>query len=78
LYVAIAPAAEQLRIRQERYGRGVPLVLPGSPYRSLMERLLEYIEQIARERRPTTSPSSSRVRSWHDDGVICFTTSARC
>jgi hypothetical protein len=33
----------------QRWGDGVPLVVLESPYRSLMEPLLEYIEQVYRE-----------------------------
>ncbi len=47
VYVNVDPAAtEQLRKSWDRYGDGLPLVVLESPYRSLMEPLLEYIEQI--------------------------------
>jgi hypothetical protein len=47
LYVDVDPTAtEQLRRDWEKWGRGVPLVVLSSPYRSLLEPLLEYIEQI--------------------------------
>jgi amino acid transporter len=47
LYVSMDPAATE-RLRQDwaRWGGGVPLVVLDSPYRSLMEPLLEYIEQV--------------------------------
>jgi hypothetical protein len=47
LYVSMDPAATE-RLRQDwaRWGGDVPLVVLDSPYRSLMEPLLEYIEQV--------------------------------
>jgi amino acid transporter len=48
LYVNVEPRATgQLTKNWERYGDGVPLVVLESPYRSLMEPLLEYLEQIS-------------------------------
>jgi amino acid transporter len=47
VYVSIDPAAtSQLCGQWKRWGDGVPLVVLESPYRSLMEPLLEYIEQV--------------------------------
>jgi amino acid transporter len=47
LYVNIDPAAtDQLRGQWEKWGDSVPLVVLESPYRSLMEPLLEYIDQV--------------------------------
>jgi hypothetical protein len=47
IYVNVDPAAtEQLRNHWDRWAEGVPLVVLDSPYRSLMEPLLEYVEQI--------------------------------
>ncbi len=47
IYVNIdPPATEQLKREWELWGEGVPLVVLESPYRSLMEPLLEYVEQI--------------------------------
>ena len=47
IYVSIDPQHnEQLRRDWEQWGQGVPLVVLESPYRSLMEPFLEYIEQI--------------------------------
>jgi len=47
IYVSIDPAAtEQLRCQWTKWGDGVPLVVLESPYRSLMEPLLEYIDQV--------------------------------
>jgi hypothetical protein len=42
-------ATDQLKKVWLRYGEGVPLMVLDSPYRSLMEPLLEYIEQIHAE-----------------------------
>ena len=50
LYVDVDPVAtEQLKREWDKWGDGVPLVVLQSPYRSLMEPLLEYIEQVDRE-----------------------------
>jgi amino acid transporter len=40
----------EIRKLWEQWGQGVPLVVLDSPYRSLMEPLLEYIEQVDDER----------------------------
>jgi hypothetical protein len=51
LYVETEPrATEELRADWERWGGGVPLVVRRSPYRSLMEPLLDYIEEVDAER----------------------------
>src|SRR6187549_2963335 len=50
LYVDVDPVAtEQLKCQWGKWGGGVPLVMLQSPYRSLMEPLLEYIERVERE-----------------------------
>ena len=50
VYVEFDPAsAHALRGQWDHWGQGVSLVVLESPYRSLMEPLLEYIEQIQRE-----------------------------
>src|SRR5262245_11520005 len=47
LYVNIDPAAtNQMCAQWKKWGDGVPLVVLESPYRSLMEPLLEYIDQV--------------------------------
>lgn len=47
VYVNIDPAAtKQLCKQWNKWGAGVPLVVLESPYRSLMEPLLEYIDQV--------------------------------
>ena len=49
VYVEVDPAATPpLRQVWERWGQGVQLVVLASPYRSLMEPLLEYIDQLRR------------------------------
>jgi len=51
LYVNIDPfATEQLRRDWTRWGQSVPLVVLESPYRSLMEPFLEYVDQVHTER----------------------------
>lgn len=50
VYVNIDPTeTERLRELWQRWGAGLPLVVLDSPYRSLMEPLLEYIEQMYRD-----------------------------
>jgi amino acid transporter len=47
VYVNIDPTAtEQMCAQWKKWGNGVPLVVLESPYRSLMEPLLEYIDQV--------------------------------
>jgi amino acid transporter len=50
IYVDVDPqGTDQLRRQWETWGRGIQLVILESPYRSLMEPLLEYIEQVDME-----------------------------
>jgi amino acid transporter len=51
VYVDLDPGTTQ-RVREEweRWGNGVPLIVLESPYRSLMEPLLEYVEKVDAER----------------------------
>jgi hypothetical protein len=50
VYVDFDPASTNaVRGEWDRWGQGVALVVLESPYRSLMEPLLDYIEQIQRE-----------------------------
>jgi amino acid transporter len=50
VYVNIDPVAtEQIKKEWNRWGEGLPLVVLESPYRSLMEPLLEYIGQVSAE-----------------------------
>jgi amino acid transporter len=70
LYVSIDPAATD-RLRQDwaRWGAGIPLVVLDSPYRSLMEPLLEYIEQVEAARPDDfltiVLPEFVPARWWH-------------
>jgi hypothetical protein len=51
VYVDVNPAAtEQLRRDWAEWGGRVQLIVLPSPFRSLMEPLLEYIDEVARER----------------------------
>lgn len=51
VYVNVDPmTTEHLRRDWEQWGQGVPLVVLDSPYRSLMEPFLEYIEQVDAQR----------------------------
>jgi amino acid transporter len=51
VYVDVDPrVTADIRKLWEEWGQGVPLVVLESPYRSLMEPLLEYIEQVDDER----------------------------
>ncbi len=53
VHVSIDPAeAEKIQKKWEIWGRGVRLVILESPYRLMIEPLLEYIEQIAARRQP--------------------------
>ena len=51
VYVDVDPhVTDEIRKQWEQWGQGVPLVVLESPYRSLMEPLLEYVEQVDAER----------------------------
>ena len=51
VYVNIDPAeTERLKALWAKWGEGVPLVVLESPYRSLMEPLIEYIDRVEGER----------------------------
>jgi hypothetical protein len=53
VHISIDPEdTERVRKKWETWGEGVRLVILESPYRLLMEPLLEYIETIDRERQP--------------------------
>ena len=48
VYVGVDPAAtERLKEQWKTWGEGLQLIVLESPYRSLMEPLLEYIEQVS-------------------------------
>ena len=70
IYVNIDPAAlAQMHCQWARWGDGVPLVVLESPYRSLMEPLLEYIEQVTSQRPQDfvtiVLPEFVPARWWH-------------
>lgn len=53
VHVSVEPEeAEKIQRKWEMWGGGVRLVILESPYRLLMEPLLEYIEEIAQQRQP--------------------------
>ena len=53
VYVSIDPAeAEKINSKWESWGEGVRLVILDSPYRLMLEPLLEYIEEINVQRQP--------------------------
>jgi len=53
VFVAMDPAeADKIRQKWEKWGDGVRLVILDSPYRLLLEPLLGYIQQVARQRQP--------------------------
>jgi hypothetical protein len=70
VYVDIDPAATGvIRQQWEKWGCGVPLVVLQSPYRSLMEPLLDYVEEVQAEN-PTgyvtvILPEFVPRRLWH-------------
>ena len=53
VHVSIEPAeSEKVRKKWEKWGEGVRMVMLNSPYRLLMEPLLEYISEVAQHRQP--------------------------
>ncbi len=70
VYVNVDPTAtRQLTANWEQYGDGVPLVVLESPFRSLMEPLLEYIDQV-HDKHPqdyvtVVLPEFVPARWWH-------------
>ena len=70
VYVSVDPdATERLRAEWSTSGNGVQLVLLDSPYRSLMEPLLEYVDQLSRNEVPgyvtVVLPEFVPARWWH-------------
>jgi hypothetical protein len=70
IYIDVDPAStEQIRKDWDQWGRSVPLVVLASPYRSLMEPLLEYIGQLEVERSDdyitVVLPEFVPARWWH-------------
>jgi amino acid transporter len=70
VYVNIDTAStEQVKREWSKWGEGVPLVILESPYRSLMEPMLEYIDQMS-QRRPAdyitiVLPEFVPAKWWH-------------
>ena len=70
VYVDVDPrVTAEIRKLWEHWGQGVPLIVLDSPYRSLMEPLLEYIEQVDAERPDDfvtiVLPEFVPARWWH-------------
>ena len=70
VYVDVDPAAtEQLREHWKTFSPRIPLIALESPYRSLMEPLLEYIENVSAERPDgfvtVVLPEFVPARWWH-------------
>jgi amino acid transporter len=70
IYVSIDNGAlDQMRAQWARWGNGVPLVVLDSPFRSLMEPLLEYIEHVTAEQPQDfitiVLPEFVPARWWH-------------
>jgi hypothetical protein len=70
LYVETDPReTQEIRTDWERWGEGTPLVVRRSPYRSLMEPLLDYIEEVNAESPDTfitvVLPEFVPSRFWH-------------
>ena len=70
VYVDVDPrVTAEIRTLWEEWGQGVPLIVLDSPYRSLMEPLLEYIEQVDDERPDDfvtiVLPEFVPARWWH-------------
>jgi amino acid transporter len=69
VYVSLnAATTEEIRKSWAEWGRGVPLVVLESPYRSLMEPLLEYLEGLHAGRRAFVTvvlPEFVPARWWH-------------
>jgi hypothetical protein len=70
VYVSVENgASNKVRTDWQEYGQGVPLVVLDSPYRSLMEPLLEYIAKLPLERPDDyvtiVLPEFGPARWWH-------------
>ncbi|MGH9145505.1 MAG: APC family permease, partial [Vicinamibacterales bacterium] len=70
VYIDVDPVStEQLRRDWEKWGGGVPLIVLASPYRSLMEPLLEYLEELDAKRPDdyvtVVLPEFVPARWWH-------------
>jgi amino acid transporter len=69
VYVSLnAATTDEIRKSWAEWGRGVPLVVLESPYRSLMEPLLEYLDNLRMSRRAFITvvlPEFVPARWWH-------------
>ncbi len=71
VHVAVDPdESERISQKWAKWGEGVRLVILESPYRTLMEPLLEYLTQIANHRQPNETitvvvPEFVPARWWH-------------
>jgi len=71
VHVALDPEEERkIRAKWEHWGDGVRLVIIPSPYRALVEPMLEYIREIAKQRQPgemltVVVPEFVPTRTWH-------------
>jgi hypothetical protein len=69
VYVSLnAATTEEIRKSWATWGRGVPLVVLESPYRSLMEPLLEYLDNLRLSQRAFITvvlPEFVPARWWH-------------
>ncbi len=72
VHVCIDPAeAEKLQHKWDTWGKAVRLVILDSPYRLMIEPLLEYVEDIAAQRQPNETitivvPQFVPKRWWHN------------
>jgi hypothetical protein len=72
VYVSTDPAStEQVKAKWGRWGSGVRLVVVNSPYRLLIEPLLEYVQDVARNRQPgeiltIVVPQFVPRKRWHN------------
>jgi amino acid transporter len=72
VHVSIDPVdSEKVRNKWTKWGDGIRLVVLDSPYRLLMEPLLEYVEMVARNRQPgeiitIVVPQFVPAKRWHN------------
>ncbi|MBN1661268.1 MAG: APC family permease [Anaerolineae bacterium] len=72
VHIATEPAAaDKVLQKWEQWGQGVPLVILDSPYRTLIEPLLDYIEETLAKRQPgelvtVVVPQFVPKRWWHN------------
>lgn len=72
VYIAAEPGeTDRVKAKWEKWGDGVRLKVVESPYRLLYEPLLDYIQEVARQRQPNelitvVVPEFVPQRSWHN------------